>query len=245
MDYSINPYLGCGFGCRFCYAAFMAKFASRNPEEWGSFAYPKEGFIEALERELVRRSDRYRGKKILIGTVMDPYQPLESRYELTKKVLEVFRRLNPGAHLEILTRSSLVLRDVDLLKELDVRVGISLSIIRREHFREVEPKSPPLEIRIDTLSRLKESGVRVYGFVAPVFPDAPDVLENVLHRLSERGIEAPIFEFLSPGRNPALRNVAAYPRWVNLIRTPGTFDRFEKIIRRFFPHATIIRHGWR
>ncbi len=245
MDYSVNPYLGCGFGCRFCYAVFMSRFAGRKPEEWGSFAYPKEGFIETLERELVRNGSRYRGKRILIGTVMDPYQPIESRYGLTRETLKVFRKYNPGAHLEILTRSSLVLRDADLLRELNVCVGMSLSIIRREHFREVEPKSPPVEIRMETLSKLKEKGIRVYGFVAPVFPDTPDILEEVLGELKRRGIDAPLFELLSPGRNPALRNIPAYSRWVRLVKTPGTFDRFQMIIRRYFPHSRIIRHGWR
>ncbi len=243
IDYVINPYLGCGFGCRFCYASFMARYVGLEPSMWGTFAFPKEGLIQALIKQL-KKPQKYQGKTILIGSVMDPYQPVESRYRLTRSILEVFLRSGLSLNLRLLTRSTLVLRDVDLLAPLGVGVGISISVMREDYFRDVEPVSPPVEARIDVIRRLREEGVNVSAFVAPVFPDSMDVLESVLERLKEEDIPVMLVELLAPWKNPLFKTLPLYRTWSRLIRREGIFQSFENVIRRHYPDVHVVRHGW-
>src|SRR5271157_5842440 len=123
VDYVINPYLGCGHGCRYCYAVFMKKYARRFPgQPWGSFVEAKVNIAEVLRRELARKRQRGRA---LLSSVCDPYQPVEGKYRLTRQCLEALRDYGWG--LDILTRSPLVTRDLDILAGASgVSVGFSI-----------------------------------------------------------------------------------------------------------------------
>jgi len=173
-DYCINPYVGCEHGCRYCYATFMKRFTG-HMEPWGEFVDVKVNAPEVLRRQL-RRAQR---GSLLIGTVTDPYQPAEKHYRITRGCLEAL--LERQFPINILTRSSLVIRDVDLFRQFeDISVGLSVTTDREEIKRIFEPNSPSIKSRIEALKALHEKGVSTYAFIGPMLPLNPENLFNML-----------------------------------------------------------------
>ena len=161
-DYVINPYVGCRHACIYCYAEFIKRFYNIS-ENWGSFVKQKD-WSEDLERT-IKKID---GKIILFGSVTDVYQPIEGKVKLMRGILPLFE--NSNCEVEILTKSPLVLRDLDLLKKIKkVTVGISLFTLDGQLIKETEVTSPP-EKRLETLATLKAEGIDNYLFISPIFP---------------------------------------------------------------------------
>lgn len=104
-DYSVNPYVGCEHGCKYCYASFMKRFTGHT-EEWGSF-------VDVKDWGVIKNPEKFRGKELFFGSVTDPYQPLEEKFGCTRTLLEQLKGC--GAKLSIATKSDLVLRDLDLI----------------------------------------------------------------------------------------------------------------------------------
>ena len=167
VDYVINPYLGCGHGCRYCYAVFMRKYSRQHAgTPWGEFVEAKTNIADVLRDELRRRR---RTGTALLSSVCDPYQPAERRYKLTRRCLEALREFGWG--IEILTRSPLVTRDIDLLSSsLGASVGLSIPTDDDRVRRIVEPNSPPIGSRIATLKKLREAGIETWAFIGPMLP---------------------------------------------------------------------------
>ncbi|MEA1926686.1 MAG: radical SAM protein [Candidatus Auribacterota bacterium] len=182
VGFVINPYLGCGHGCRYCYATFMRKYSHFNRESrWGEFVEIKTNIAEVLENELARK------RKIgtaLLSSVCDPYQPIEKKYNLTRECLKLLR--NYGWGIRVLTRSPLVIRDIDILTySLDSLVGLSIPTDNDRVRKILEPRSPSIPERIKTLKQLREKGIRTWAFIAPVLPMDP----LKLHRLISPHVE--------------------------------------------------------
>ncbi len=173
-DYCLNPYVGCSHGCRYCYAAFMKRFSGHS-EAWGDFVDVKTNAAEVLRRQL----RRIRGGTLLIGTVTDPYQPLEKRYCMTRECLSAL--VPSSLEVHILTRSPLIVRDTDILRELShVEVGLSITT-NREDMKEVfEPRAPSIASRVDALKTLHDAGLRTYAFVGPLLPMDPRTLASMI-----------------------------------------------------------------
>ncbi|MCD6545425.1 MAG: radical SAM protein [Thermotogae bacterium] len=180
IDYSLNPYIGCSFACKYCYASFVKRFY-KHPENFGEFVEVKMNAPEILEKEFPRKKPG----KIVMSLICDPYQPVEKKYKITRKCLEVFLKLeniSSRFQLSILTKSPLVVRDIDILKELkNVKVGFSISTDSERLRKIFEPFSPTIESRIRALRFLKENGIRTYVFVAPVLPMN---VENLMKKLN-------------------------------------------------------------
>jgi len=163
-DYCINPYVGCAHGCRYCYASFMKRFTG-HMEPWGEFVDVKVNAPEALRRQL-RRVQR---GTVLIGTVTDPYQPAEKTYQVTRGCLEAL--LERQFPINILTRSSLVVRDIDIFTHFeDISVGLSVTTDREEVKKIFEPHSPSIKSRVEALKMLHDHGVPTYVFIGPMLP---------------------------------------------------------------------------
>ncbi len=172
-DFVINPYIGCQHACGYCYAQFMKKYSGHNDEEWGKFVDVK---INA--QELVVNKKRYQGKRITLSSVTDPYQPIEEKYKLTRKILEKLILLEPI--LYIITKSSLVLRDTDLLKQFkNCTVAFSLSIFDDNIRKRIEPYSSTAQERINTLKKLYQAGLKAALFISPFFPYITDWKELI------------------------------------------------------------------
>lgn len=167
-DFVVNPYTGCQHGCIYCYADFMKRYTSHT-EEWGEFVD-----IKSNSPSLVKYSERYRGKRILIGSVTDAYMPIEKKYKITRRILE--NLLNFNSSIEILTKSKLVLRDVDLLNKFDdITVGMSISVLNDNKCNLLEPKATLGKYRIKTLEALKKEGIKTYLFISPIFPEITEI----------------------------------------------------------------------
>ncbi len=165
VDYVINPYIGCTHGCKYCYARFMKRY-TKHKEPWGEFVDIKTNIANLLSGELARK----KGKGlILLSSVTDPYQPVEEKYELTRKCLQ--RLLRYDRTISILTKSALVTRDIDLLSQFsECEVGFTITTYN-DKIREVfEPEASPIEQRISTLRKLHDQGIATYVFLGPIIP---------------------------------------------------------------------------
>ena len=174
FDYCINPYVGCGHGCRYCYASFMKRFTG-HLEPWGDFVDVKVNAPGVLSRQLKRAKKGI----VALSTVTDPYQPLETKYELTRRCVEVL--LEYQFPVNILTRSPLCLRDMDLFKQFDrIRVGFSITTDEEKVKNVFEPRSPSIQSRIEALKALHKEGIQTYAFIGPMLPLNPGRLAALL-----------------------------------------------------------------
>jgi DNA repair photolyase len=182
---SLNPYAGCSFGaaggCPYCYVRELpvARFAGAP---WGEWVDVKENAPELLERELAVEAARGRlsDQRIFMSSATDPYQGLEGRYKVTRGCLEVMTRFPPG-RLVVQTRSPLVLRDVDLLRQIPgAVVSMTLETDDDRVRQAVTPTSPPVERRLAAMRSLADAGIAVYAAVAPVLPCAVDRFPRLL-----------------------------------------------------------------
>jgi DNA repair photolyase len=144
----------------------MSRFTGHAGEPWGSFIDVKKG--GCLKGNI-------KDKTLLFGSVTDPYNHFEKRYENTRSILEDLLPISESTHVELLTKSSLVLRDIDLLKQFkDLRVGISLSTIDTSFSRIIEPSAASPARRIEAIKELHAAGITVYVFISPIFPFLSD-----------------------------------------------------------------------
>ena len=172
-DFVLNPYVGCGHGCIYCYADFMKRFTGHTGEDWGGFVDVKINAPELIEEDLRKVPI---DSTIVIGSVTDPYQPAEGKYEITRKCLEEIFRVQPEQRLEILTKSPLILRDIDLLRKFrNLRVSISLGVLDEGYARQLEPMASAPHLRIDALKQLDQAGIKTVLFVSPIFPEFSNV----------------------------------------------------------------------
>jgi len=171
--YVINPYVGCQHACYYCYARFMKRF-SGHPEPWGSFVDVKINAADLLRKEILKKKPA----EVWISGVCDAYQPLEAKYRLTRKCLEILADHHWPVIIQ--TRSALVLRDLDILRRArDWEVGLTITTADDKIRKIFEPKAPPISQRLSTLAELHRSGIRTYAMIAPILPGA-EVLVNTL-----------------------------------------------------------------
>ncbi len=163
---AINPYVGCGHDCVYCYARFIKRFTGHT-EEWGSFVDARLNISDVLQKQL--KSSKYKDEQIYIGTVTDPYQPIEEKYELTRNILKV--SLNHKNPVSILTKSDMVLRDIDLLKQLEkVDVNFTVTTLDEKWKELTEPNSPTIRQRIQAMKKLVSEGITVFAMMGPYWP---------------------------------------------------------------------------
>lgn len=174
FSYGINPYRGCEFACRYCYARYAHEFLELQPEDFERKIYFKENAAWLLAQELRKLRP---GTQIALGTATDPYQPLERRQRITRSLLEVFAR-SSGLGLGLVTKSTLIARDIDLLQEIAQRhkltVHCTVTTMDGKLARILEPRAPRPDLRIRTLARLREAGIRAGILCSPVMPGITD-----------------------------------------------------------------------
>ncbi|MGG6897323.1 MULTISPECIES: PA0069 family radical SAM protein [Rhizobium] len=182
FDRSINPYRGCEHGCIYCFArpthAYMGLSAGLDFE---SKLFAKPDAAKLLERELAKPG--YKPRVIAIGTNTDPYQPIEKEWRIMRQILEVLNRANHP--VAIVTKSALVMRDIDILKEMAaknlVRVGLSVTTLDRKLARAMEPRAATPPRRLEAIQALNEAGIRTSIMVAPIIPALNDhEIERIL-----------------------------------------------------------------
>ena len=176
--YAVNPYVGCTHACKYCYASFMKRFTG-HLEDWGTF-------LDVKDWPKITNPQKYAGQKVIIGTVTDGYNPLEETYGKTREVLEELK--DSGADILICTKSDLVLRDMDLLLEINKknRLTVSWSInTLDESFKDDMDAAVSIERRLTAMKKVYDAGIRTVCFISPVFPGITDI-EAIFERAKDQ-----------------------------------------------------------
>jgi DNA repair photolyase len=208
LAYSINPYRGCEFGCKYCYARYTHEFMApkalresmsggtapaadfRDPLTFERMIFLKQNAAWLLEQEL-KKIDRR--DEVALGTATDPYQPIERRAKITRSLLEVFARKD-GYRLGIVTKSRLIERDTDLLAEIARRntlvVHVTITTPDAKLARLLEPRAPRPDLRFHAVKRLREAGIVAGVFGSPLLPgitDTEEALDGLARRAAAEG----------------------------------------------------------
>lgn len=266
MAYSINPYRGCEFACRYCYARYTHEFMApkppdtpelpshpaepsslRNPEpvhihnsqpvnfrdplSFEHLIFLKQNAAWLLEQEL-RKIDP--AQEIALGTATDPWQPIERRARITRSILEVFARKS-GYRLGIVTKSGLIVRDIDLLAEIARRntlaVNITITTPDAVLARKLEPRAPRPNLRFEAVRRLREAGIRAGVLCAPLLPGITDS-EEAIDGMARRAAEANASFFSA---NPLFLKPCSRPTYLSFVREH--FPSLEPDYHRRFDNA--------
>ena len=184
-DYVINPYVGCPHGCKYCYAGFMKRFTGHS-EKWGAFIDIKRCSKPISKKKL-------KGKTVFLSSVTDCYNPYEEKYCITQSILK--QLLDIECRVSISTKSSLILRDAELLKQFrDVSVAMSVNTLD-ENFKSDMDNASSIEARLNALKVLHENGIHTVLFMSPIFPEITDYKEIIEE--SRRFIDEYWFENLN------------------------------------------------
>jgi DNA repair photolyase len=258
--WSINPYVGCEFGCTYCYARYAHRYVVERARESGRmteqefsdlgaprglepfeqriFVKSRQTVLSAIERDLRRvrnRTARAGPQTVLIGTATDPYQPAERQYQITRALLTRLRR-ERGFHIGLITKSPLICRDIDLLKGLArhhlLSVYVSLASVDARVITLFEARSPMPHVRLRALWRLSTAGIRTGLIVAPILPGITDSTDHIRRLL-----------------RAAKHAGAAFIRPVPLKLYPITKERYLPLVEQHFPrlakrYRTAYAQSW-
>ncbi len=225
FGWTVNPFRGCELGCRYCYARSTHEYLGHgDPEEFEARIYVKEASSARLHAALVRA--REGGREIAIGTATDPYQPAEGRFGVTRGVLEEMARV-PGLRIGLTTKSTGILRDRRLLAQIarasELWVNLSLISLDAALLRQIEPRAPRPDLRIEAMRALTHDGIRVRLFLMPVLPLLTDG-------------EAGLRELLAAARGAGAREAISQALF---LRTEMTWRFFLEFVEREFPWALL------
>jgi DNA repair photolyase len=223
-DYTLNPYRGCSFGCSYCYAAFFVPDEGQRAD-WGRWVEVKVRAAEVLRRRELT------GKRIYMSSVTDPYQPVEAKVELTRRVVEVLAEAQ--ARLVVQTRSPLVARDADLFQRFErLRVNMSITTDDDAVRRRFEPGCASIERRLEAVEQLKAVGIRVNVCVCPMLPMSdPEAFGRKLARMGVDGVSSFYFHSgdraFAAGTRDGAREIANEAGW-----TYAEFARCREALKR-------------
>jgi len=240
IAWSINPYRGCEFGCKYCYARYTHEFMElRDPLAFERIIFLKQNAPWLLEQEL-RHIDPE--DEIALGTATDPYQPIERRAKITRSLLEVFAR-RKGHHLGIVTKSRLIERDIDLLVEIAKRntlvVHITITTPDADLARLLEPRAPRPDLRFQTVKRLREAGLTIGILCCPLLPGITDS-EAAIDGMAQRAAAVKASFFAA---NPLFLKPCSRPTYLSFVREH--FPALERDYAARFAHADFAAPPYR
>jgi DNA repair photolyase len=236
LAYSINPYRGCEFGCKYCYARYTHEFLEDKPVATppvGTHDVPQQSWALAFEREIYLKENAAwlleqelkklaptlarEQEEIAIGTATDPYQPIERRVGITRSLLEVLAK-QEGLRIGLITKSSLITRDIDLLQQIAERntlvLHITITTADAELARKLEPRAPRPDLRFAAVKKLREAGLVAGVLCSPLLPGINDGLQQ-LEAVSGRAAAAGA-SFL--GAHPLFLKSCSRPTWLSFVR---------------------------
>ncbi len=237
---TINPYRGCEFGCRYCYARYTHEFMElRNPVDFERKIFVKQNAAWLLQQEL--RNLRP-GEHIAIGTATDPYQPIERRAKITRSLLEVFAGRR-GLKIGIVTKSTLVARDLDLLEKIaehnELVVHLTITTPDAPLARILEPRAPRPDLRLRTVAKLRKAGLRAGILCSPLLPGLTDTLE-ALDAMAQRAkaVNASFF-----AAEPLFLKPCSRETYLAFVREH--FPKLESLYRFRFDGRDFVAEGYR
>ena len=243
LEWSINPYRGCEFGCKYCYARYTHEFLQPGRVEEipvGRYEGAEQPWAKAFEREIylkenaawlleqeLRRIDPQ--QEIALGTATDPYQPIERRVGITRSILEVFSR-HAGYKLGLITKSNLITRDLDLLERIARRntlvVHVTITTTDPALARALDPRAPRPDLRFAAVRKLSDAGIRVGIFCSPLLPDINDA-EASVDAVAQAASHAKA-SFLAA--QPLFLKSCSRPTWLSFVREhfPHLLDDYDR-----------------
>ncbi|MCS7023975.1 MAG: radical SAM protein [Bryobacteraceae bacterium] len=231
FEWTINPYRGCEYGCKYCYARYTHEFMElREPS-----AFERKIFVKSFQAAVFRRelAAVKAGARLAIGTATDPYQPAERRFRITQQILEILAQMR-GLRLSITTKSDLVARDAPILAQLAkshcLHVSFTVTTMDRRLARLLEPYAPRPDLRLRALRTLREHGIQAGVFASPLLPGLNDSLAS-LRFLGQSIFEAGASYF---GANPLFLRPCSKQVMLSLIeqRFPKLLARYQTLFRR-------------
>lgn len=242
VDYAINPYIGCAHGCTYCYARFMTRWYHKG-EKWGSFVDVKKNATECLAKDVKKRK---RGV-ILFSSVTDAYQPVEKKHKITRSLLEILS--DHDYPIEILTKSSLVMRDIDVFSRIDdSEVGLTITSYDDKVRQAFEPRASPIVERLKALETYNDAGIPTYAFLGPLLPFLSETdLEKLMNSLADR-VNRVIVDRLNikagNWKNIEKTIVDRYPDKLNEIKEASKepsqyYDKLRTSVRRLLDERAI------
>ncbi|WP_100400468.1 SPL family radical SAM protein [Bacillus sp. FJAT-44742] len=236
-SHSLNPYIGCSFACSYCYVRQMPVNLFRDGE-WGTWVEVKEESAEMLRKELTREKKK-QNVRIFMSSSTDPYQAAEARERITRMLLEVLTE-DPPDFLLIQTRSPLVLRDIDLVKKLENRVKVSVSIETDEESvrKAITPQAPPISGRLKAIQTLQQHNIPVQIAVSPLLPHSSR-FPALLGEIGERVVVDDYFLGDGSGgrrtkklKIPELYHKHGYGEWYSPERLSHFRKQLEKQVKK-------------
>ncbi len=201
VDYTINPYIGCEFACKYCYASYLSNLVEEDNDKWGQFVYVKENTIELLQKELGKMILNYQTPNIMLSSATDPYQYVEAKEKMTRKILKTFVEFKFKGQVRCLTKSPMILRDVDLLGGLEnLIIGFSICHNNEKIKSFFEPNAPSIASRFNSLKILNMKGFKTCVFVAPILPYYENhigELEELLIKIKDSGTNNIVCDLLN------------------------------------------------
>lgn len=220
-DYSLNCYTGCAHGCVYCYARFMQRFHP-HPEPWGKFIDIKVNAVEALKRQLWRAVPG----AVFVSSACDGWQPIEAERKLTRRCCDLL--LKHGFRVEVLTKSALVLRDLDIFLQRNVRIGVTITTLDERLRRLWEPNSSSIEERFGIISEADTAGVEtaiMFGPLLPFLSDSQGSINSMFHRAAKSAVDVIWVDALNP-RPKVWSSVAKLLRK----KFPDLLERYRQIL---------------
>ncbi|MBU4190243.1 MAG: radical SAM protein [Candidatus Thermoplasmatota archaeon] len=227
LDYALNPYRGCEHNCVYCYAPSVLN----EKRKWGSFVDVKRNLPNVLAKELKKKKKG----RVGIGTVTDAYQPVERKYEITRRCLEVL--LKHDFPVCIQTKSSLILRDVDIIKKFSEKeVGFTITTIDDKARKKYEPHSSSVKERLSALKTLEENNIHTWVFIGPIMPFITEKnIDKLIENIAKAGVKKVIVDRLNlkPGVWEKIKTFLSeyyselIPNYENVLFTKN--DYFENV----------------
>ncbi len=220
-DYSLNCYTGCSHGCVYCYARFMQRFHP-HPEPWGEFVDVKVNAVEALERQLRCA----RPGEVFVSTACDGWQPIEAERRLTRRCCDLL--LQCGFQVNVLTKSALVLLDLDLFSGQNAIIGVTVTTLDERLRRLWEPKASGVEERFRVIEEVHRAGLRasiMFGPLLPFLSDSQTSIDGLFQRAADLKIDVIWVDALNP-------RPRVWPSIISLLKDefPELCERYRRIL---------------
>ena len=236
LSYSLNQYVGCMHSCLYCYAKYICKW--KNYGKWGDWVEVKINAPELVRGKFIRGN-------VFMSTVSDPYQPIERKFKLTRKILE---NMNKKVRLLILTKSNLIIRDINIFNKFEnINIGLTLNGFDGKVKRNLEPYAPVHEKRVQALKELKEEGLRTYAFISPIIPKLVEI-EEIIKETKDL-VNYYIFELINirlSGGEFLRYLIENHPKSYEVLINQDNFSKFlaelKDYIKKLNLNAKIIQH---